>query len=139
MIPAIERLVANPPRPGQIGCMVFSPTRELAMQIMAETEKLLRFHSMEVQVVIGGTNMSSETSRLKAKTPQILVGTPVSTMTRTSVNTSVNISVNISVTISREDGLFHLVHLESSLSPSCAIHADRVELWITWRLALWLV
>lgn len=55
MIPAIERLLSNPPRPGQIGCMVFSPTRELAMQIMTETEKLLRFHSMEVQVVIGGT------------------------------------------------------------------------------------
>ena len=56
--------------------MVFSPTRELAMQIMTETEKLLKFHSMEVQCVIGGTNMGSETSRLKSKTPQILVGTP---------------------------------------------------------------
>lgn len=44
------QLLREPPRTGQVGALVLSPTRELAMQIHTETEKLLRFHKLKVQV-----------------------------------------------------------------------------------------
>lgn len=45
-----SQLLREPPRAGQVGALVLSPTRELAMQIHTETEKLLRFHKLKVQV-----------------------------------------------------------------------------------------
>lgn len=48
--PRAPQLVRNPPQQGNVGVLVLSPTRELAMQIHTETEKLLRFQRMSVQV-----------------------------------------------------------------------------------------
>ena len=100
------QLLRRPPRPGQIGVLVMSPTRELAMQVSGgetiirgaahvsghlldlpppfpslgqihvETEKLAKFMDMSVQVVIGGTNMNAESKRMSSRAPHVLVGTP---------------------------------------------------------------
>jgi len=76
MIPVIEQLLRRRPAAGQVGALVLSPTRELAMQIYQEATKLLHFHNLTVQVVIGGTNINSEANRLRNSTPHILVATP---------------------------------------------------------------
>ncbi|GAX73920.1 hypothetical protein CEUSTIGMA_g1370.t1 [Chlamydomonas eustigma] len=76
MLPAIDNLLRRPPAPGQVGILVLSPTRELAMQIHTEAEKLAKFMDMKVQVVIGGTNMNTESKKMDSKAPQVLIGTP---------------------------------------------------------------
>jgi ATP-dependent RNA helicase MSS116 len=78
LLPAIER-IKNQPRPrGSVACLVISPTRELAAQIATEAQKLVQFQKppLNVQVVVGGTNMKSEASKLSARVPDILVATP---------------------------------------------------------------
>lgn len=57
--------------------LVVCPTRELASQAAAEATLLIKFHAgITCQVVIGGTNMSSEVARLKKFPCHLLVGTP---------------------------------------------------------------
>ena len=83
VIPTRAHLLAHGQRPtlspGQISCLILSPTRELALQIQKEAEMLLKnFKTTEfgVQHVIGGTNMSTEEKNLKSKRCDILVATP---------------------------------------------------------------
>ena len=44
LVPSVENLFNRPPAPRSISVLVIAPTRELAFQISAEAEKLLRFH-----------------------------------------------------------------------------------------------
>ncbi|KAI9342282.1 P-loop containing nucleoside triphosphate hydrolase protein, partial [Obelidium mucronatum] len=86
LIPSIERVYraaysTNPPNlphPNSVSILVISPTRELAQQIAVEAEQLVRFLPLQVQCVIGGTNMSSEAKKLNAvdKRVDILIATP---------------------------------------------------------------
>ena len=79
LIPAVECVLRNPDyQPGKsIGVLVISPTRELAIQIGDQAEKLLTFHrSFNVQVVYGGTKMSRDVTQLRKTLPTILVATP---------------------------------------------------------------
>jgi ATP-dependent RNA helicase MSS116 len=82
MIPTIERIMAamsnRSKNRSDICCLVISPTRELASQIGAETEKLLSFHKKEIQkvvVCVGGTNKNKDVRSLAGTTP-IVVATP---------------------------------------------------------------
>jgi ATP-dependent RNA helicase MSS116 len=81
MIPTIEKILStsnsNRNR-SDISCLVISPTRELAQQIGAETEKLLTFHKQylrKVVVCVGGTNKNKDVRNLQGTTP-IVVATP---------------------------------------------------------------
>ncbi|CAM8935610.1 unnamed protein product [Rhodiola kirilowii] len=57
--------------------LVICPTRELASQVAAEAQKLLKYHpSIGVQVVIGGTSLAMEQKRMRSNPCQILVATP---------------------------------------------------------------
>jgi ATP-dependent RNA helicase MSS116 len=79
LIPAVEQVLQSPTyQPGHnIGCLVISPTRELATQIADQAEKLLTFHSgMTVQVMYGGTKRPRDVSILTNRLPTILVATP---------------------------------------------------------------
>eukprot|EP00571_Detonula_confervacea_P012830 CAMPEP_0172300926 /NCGR_PEP_ID=MMETSP1058-20130122/2922_1 /TAXON_ID=83371 /ORGANISM="Detonula confervacea, Strain CCMP 353" /LENGTH=676 /DNA_ID=CAMNT_0013010875 /DNA_START=1 /DNA_END=2031 /DNA_ORIENTATION=- len=79
LLPAIERVLRSPEYDNDtdIGVLVISPTRELAMQIGDEAEKLLTFHEgMSVQTVYGGTKVARDISRLKSRLPTVLVATP---------------------------------------------------------------
>lgn len=79
LLPAIERIKAQRRPANTVACLVISPTRELAAQIAAEAARLVQFQTrphVTVQVVVGGTNMKSEASKLAARVPDILVATP---------------------------------------------------------------
>jgi ATP-dependent RNA helicase MSS116 len=79
MIPTIEKITKKSNRRmTDINCLVISPTRELAQQITAETEKLLTFHKDHLRKVVtcvGGTNKNRDIKALRGSTP-IVVATP---------------------------------------------------------------
>ncbi|KAL5226892.1 hypothetical protein ABZP36_015157 [Zizania latifolia] len=76
LLPAIE-LLSTLPRSPSINLLVICPTRELANQVAAEAQKLLKYHrSLGVQVVIGGTRLPQEQRRMQSNPCQILVATP---------------------------------------------------------------
>ncbi len=69
-------MLSSRPPAGKIGCLVISPSRELASQIAAEAEKLLKFHSnFTVKVFFGETNMKRDVIS-KSEGHHILVATP---------------------------------------------------------------
>ncbi|OAY82756.1 DEAD-box ATP-dependent RNA helicase 25 [Ananas comosus] len=72
-LPLVEREQKRP----SINVLVLCPTRELANQVAAEANKLLKYHpSIGVQVVIGGTRLTQEQRRMQTNPCQILVATP---------------------------------------------------------------
>ena len=79
LIPAIEKLPGWRASETQrhIPILVLSPNRELAAQIGAEAEQLLRFHpNKRVVCVVGGTNINTEKNSLDRGNVAVLVATP---------------------------------------------------------------
>lgn len=82
LLPALERVLQNKNYRNNdcstVCILCVSPTRELATQIGDQAEKLITFHheSIEVQVMVGGTNIKKDVIDLKRKLPTILVATP---------------------------------------------------------------
>ena len=82
LIPAIERVLQDPnyvAGKSNIGVLVISPTRELAIQIGDQAEKLLTYHKKlnGVQVIYGGTKISRDVNAFQRRgLPTILVATP---------------------------------------------------------------
>ncbi|KAG0564623.1 hypothetical protein M758_8G120800 [Ceratodon purpureus] len=80
LLPAIEAILredSHNAKRSPINVLAICPTRELASQVAAEAKMLTTFQrGLGVQVVIGGTNMATETRRLEKSPCQILVGTP---------------------------------------------------------------
>jgi ATP-dependent RNA helicase MSS116 len=78
MIPTIEKIQSRRHPANEIPCLVISPTRELAMQISAETEKLLTFHKTMNKVItcVGGTNVNKDLRAIKGGNVPFVVGTP---------------------------------------------------------------
>ncbi|CCI48540.1 hypothetical protein ABG067_000573 [Albugo candida] len=76
LIPTIELLhkVNFNPRRGT-GCIIISPTRELALQIYGVVRDLCRYHSQTHGIIMGGANRGAEAERL-SKGVNILVSTP---------------------------------------------------------------
>lgn len=76
LIPTVELLykVRFSPRNGT-GCIVISPTRELALQIYGVVRELCQFHTQTHGIVMGGANRKAEAERL-IKGTNILVATP---------------------------------------------------------------
>lgn len=74
-IPIIEKLDLNPENKS-VQALVLCPTRELAIQVHREFEKLTKyFENVSVVSVYGGQNIEKQLSALK-KQPQIIVATP---------------------------------------------------------------
>ncbi|TFK35364.1 P-loop containing nucleoside triphosphate hydrolase protein [Crucibulum laeve] len=76
LLPAVERLLKNPDALNDTSILVLSPTRELVLQIEKEAKALLAHHPFKVQHVMGGTNQSSETTRILSQPCHILIATP---------------------------------------------------------------
>lgn len=79
LIPTVERITRSPIflHGNHIGCLVIAPTRELAIQIGEEAEKLLSHHAdLTVQVMYGGTKIARDMNFLNKRLPTILVATP---------------------------------------------------------------
>lgn len=74
-IPIIEKLDLSPENKS-VQTLVLCPTRELAIQVHREFEKLTKyFENVSVVSVYGGQNIEKQLSALK-KQPQIIVATP---------------------------------------------------------------
>src|SRR5574344_1753034 len=74
-IPIIEKLDLNPNNK-TIQALVLSPTRELAIQVHREFEKLTKYaENVSVVSVYGGQNIERQLNALKRE-PQIIVATP---------------------------------------------------------------
>ena len=80
LLPAIETLLKqNDFEPGKdIGILVLSPTRELAMQIHEQARSILFRHgnNMNSNFMYGGTSKKLEIERLCKRMPTVLVATP---------------------------------------------------------------
>ena len=80
LLPAIETLLKqNDFEPGKdIGILVLSPTRELAMQIHEQARSILFRHgnNMNSNFMYGGTSKKLEIDRLHKRMPTVLVATP---------------------------------------------------------------
>jgi ATP-dependent RNA helicase DeaD len=58
-----------------ISAVILTPTRELAIQVAGELEKLSRYKGLRVLAIYGGQDIEKQIRLLKEK-PQIIVGTP---------------------------------------------------------------
>jgi ATP-dependent RNA helicase MSS116 len=78
LLPAIETILKTRGSQGFAGrspvnVVIICPTRELASQAAKEATMLMTFQKgLGVQVVIGGTNMNSETKRLGSQPCQVI-------------------------------------------------------------------
>ncbi|KAJ2709088.1 hypothetical protein H4R19_004426 [Coemansia spiralis] len=83
LVPAIEAILreyeADPSRTQKrhkIGCVIVSPSRELAQQIASEAAKLTRFHRLGVVTLVGGESSRGQLRDLASRNADIVVGTP---------------------------------------------------------------
>ena len=72
VIPVLERLDLSKPN---VQCLMLAPTRELAIQITAEINKLAKYMKVNAITVYGGEPIDRQ-MRLLRQNPQIVVGTP---------------------------------------------------------------
>ena len=70
-VPIVERTATADPRPS---ALILVPTRELAAQVSAELESLVRAKGLKVAAVYGGVPLPAQAKR--AKSAHILVATP---------------------------------------------------------------
>jgi ATP-dependent RNA helicase DeaD len=73
VLPLLEKLDL---KLSALQALILAPTRELANQIHEEIQKLSAFESVRSMSVYGGTSTGLQIKDLKAKKPQIVVGTP---------------------------------------------------------------
>lgn len=71
-IPLVERLEIEA---ANIGGLVITPTRELAVQVAEEINKIGQFKGVRALPIYGGQDINRQIRTLKTK-PQIIVGTP---------------------------------------------------------------
>ena len=78
LIPTLETILHRRDRPGvNIGAIILSPTRELAIQIGAEADEILYHHTnFSCQVMVGGTSIHRDRALLAQRIPTLLISTP---------------------------------------------------------------
>ena len=73
ILPILEKL-----SPAEaVDAVIISPTRELALQIFDEFNKIIEYsvEKIDIRLYVGGTNRDTEVERLKKSQPQIVIGT----------------------------------------------------------------
>lgn len=79
LLPAIQRILkGDAPGRGQVGILVICPTRELALQIAKEADRITASlpRKMECHTAYGGTARDAALKRFLSGDPTILVATP---------------------------------------------------------------
>uniref|UniRef100_A0AAV1T3A4 ATP-dependent RNA helicase n=1 Tax=Peronospora matthiolae TaxID=2874970 RepID=A0AAV1T3A4_9STRA len=77
LLPVIENMVKNGRRSSVVPALAVSPTRELALQIAMEAQRLTKFHDFHVACFVGGTPVKKDQRTLLSSTPiDILIATP---------------------------------------------------------------
>jgi ATP-dependent RNA helicase DeaD len=72
-IPIIQRVEGTKP---YVQALVIVPTRELALQVTDEFNKIARHTNVKAYSIYGGQAITPQIERLRKKTPQIVVATP---------------------------------------------------------------
>jgi len=75
LLPALDRLLRDQDKTKNPRVMVLEPTRELAIQVAGETEKLAARTSLRIVSVYGGAGMRKQTGKLR-RGADIVVATP---------------------------------------------------------------
>ena len=75
VLPILERMATKPAGPAGVRALVLVPTRELAVQVRDEFEKLAAGSNVHCVAVYGGKPIKSQIDKL-ARHPQVVVGTP---------------------------------------------------------------
>ncbi|KAF9278965.1 hypothetical protein BGZ68_008215 [Mortierella alpina] len=73
---ALSPLEANIKMGGKIGCVIIVPTRELALQISDEAEKLVKPLGWGVQYLVGGESREKQLDRVSKEPAEFVVATP---------------------------------------------------------------
>ncbi|KAG0215759.1 hypothetical protein BGX33_000869 [Mortierella sp. NVP41] len=82
LVAALESLMALPEgvesirMRGKIGCVIIAPTRELALQISEEAERLLGPLGWGVQHLVGGHSKGNQLDRISKEPAEFIVATP---------------------------------------------------------------
>jgi ATP-dependent RNA helicase MSS116 len=79
LLPALQNLLTGPALPhGQVGILIISPTRELAMQIAKECDQLTASlpKRVDCHTAFGGTAKASRLNHFVKGNPTVLVATP---------------------------------------------------------------
>ncbi|KAF2424512.1 P-loop containing nucleoside triphosphate hydrolase protein [Tothia fuscella] len=79
LLPALQALLSANPLPiGQVGILIMSPTRELAIQIAKECDQLTKRlpKRVECHTAFGGTARASNLNKFLNGNPTVLVATP---------------------------------------------------------------
>ena len=75
MLPLLERLLHRAKGVAATRVAVLTPTRELAVQIAAMSEKLAQFTDIRVACVVGGLSLGVQAASLRSR-PEVVVATP---------------------------------------------------------------
>ncbi|KAK3266824.1 hypothetical protein CYMTET_24581, partial [Cymbomonas tetramitiformis] len=75
MLPLMERLMHRPRRVAATRVLVIVPTRELAVQVHAMTERLAQFTDIRAALVVGGLSLQAQAAALRSR-PEVVVATP---------------------------------------------------------------
>jgi len=72
-LPIIQKVDGSKP---YVQALIVVPTRELAMQVTDEFNKLAKYLNVKAYSIYGGQAITPQIERLRKKTPQIIVATP---------------------------------------------------------------
>ncbi len=73
LIPLVQKLNEDLK---EVQAIIISPTRELALQLFEETNKLIKYNdNIDARLFVGGSNRDAEVKRLEKSQPQIVIGT----------------------------------------------------------------
>lgn len=76
LLPAIQRMLENAAgSPTSTRLLILTPTRELARQILKNTQQLVKNTSLKVAMICGGEELKFQKALLR-KSPEIVIGTP---------------------------------------------------------------
>lgn len=79
LVAVLQRLISTRSeegtKPGNIGCLILAPTRELAIQIADDAKKMAKYTGLKTALVYGGTAYEKQKRQFEQPV-DILVGTP---------------------------------------------------------------
>jgi ATP-dependent RNA helicase RhlE len=97
-LPMLQRLDAQPPRPGKrpIRCLILTPTRELAAQVQTSVADYGKYSQLRSTVLVGGVSIRPQIAAL-ARGVDIVVATPGRLLDHLNQRTAVLSQVEILV------------------------------------------
>ena len=97
----------------EVQATIITPTRELALQIYNEVNKIIKFNgNIDLRMYIGGTDREQEIKRLSKSQPQIVIGTIGKLKDLAKDNNILKIHTSKMVVIDEADMVFEDTEME---------------------------